>query len=406
MKIPLASSGLRNIDIEAAIEVLRSGNLTMGHQVKKFEKVMADYLKVKHFIMVNSGSSANLAIFEALLRPSKGTPKLSPGDGVLVPAVAWPTTIWPIVQLGLHPIFVDVELNTVAIDLEKAQDAFDSSTTKVRAIFPIHPLGFGIDSDSLEAFSNKNSLVLINDVCESLGSWRKGKHAGITGEASSFSFYFSHHITTMEGGGIATNNDEIADDLRAIRSHGWSRDRSDSQEWNSQISNTDAKFRFVTTGYNIRPMEIQAAIGIQQMVDLDSFIKRRRRIAKLVSDAVADTCLKVLDGSTFSEKEEDISHSWMLIPIEVRSSNPKEDKIRLLEKLAGAEIETRPVLTGNFLSQPSMSRIDGNHPPADDFPVATHITDTCFMVGAHHDLTDDQIKYLCTKLTELAKEIC
>ena len=406
MKIPLASSGLRDVDIEAAIKVLRSGNLTMGHEVKQFENVMAEYLKVKHFVMVNSGSSANLAMFEALLRPSKGAPKLSPGDGVLVPAVAWPTTIWPIVQLGLHPIFVDVELETVSIDLRKAQEAIDSSTTHVRAIFPIHPLGLGIDSDLLQEFSDKNSLVLINDVCESLGSWRDGRHAGIVGEASSFSFYFSHHITTMEGGGIATNNDEIADDLRAIRSHGWSRDRSDSLEWNSQISDTDAKFRFVTTGYNIRPMEIQAAIGVLQMADLEDFIRRRRRIAKSVYQALSNTSLRVLDGSTFADEDENLSHSWMLIPIEVKSENAKLDKLRLLEKLAEAEIETRPVLTGNFLSQPSMSRIDGGHPPADNFPVATHITDTCFMVGAHHDLTDEQITFLCSKLSEFATELC
>lgn len=404
MNIPLASSGLRDADIEAAISVLKSGNLTMGKQVQRFEQLMAEYLNVKHFVMVNSGSSANLAIFEALLRPSKGEARLKAGDGVLVPAVAWPTTIWPIVQLGLQPVFVDVDLENVAINLKEAQLAFDAHSN-VKALFPIHPLGYAINPVQLEDFSNRNGLVLINDVCESLGSWREGKHAGAVGMASSYSFYFSHHITTMEGGGIATNYDEMADDLRAIRSHGWSRDRRDVQEWTSQISDTDAKFRFVTTGYNIRPMEIQAAIGIQQIASINEFIEKRRSIAKRVRQALTSSPLRVLDNNTLSDSEIEKSHSWMLIAIQVMTKNAKSDKKELLRILADKGVETRPVLTGNFLSQPSMKRIDRNLPLADDFPIATEITDTCFMVGAHHDLTPEQVDYLCDTLVEAASNL-
>ena len=227
MRIPLASSGLRDIDIQAATSVLNSGNLTMGSQVKNFENDISRYLDVAHFVMMNSGSSANLAMIEALLRPAKGKPQLSLADKILVPAIAWPTTIWPIVQLGLDPIFVDVNPLTLALDLECAQDVIDEFGGKVRGIFPIHPLGYSMLPSELESFIDKNNLVLINDVCESLGSWREGKHAGTSGTAGSFSFYFSHHITTMEGGGVATNDSKFADDLRSIRSHGWSRDRSD-----------------------------------------------------------------------------------------------------------------------------------------------------------------------------------
>lgn len=201
MKIPLASSGLRASDIDLVTQVLKSGNLTMGKEVKKFEEMMCDYLKVNHFIMVNSGSSANLLILEALIRPTKSKPMLHPGDGVLVPAIAWPTTIWPIIQLGLIPIFVDVSEKTLAIDLTKAQELIDESKIHVAAIFPIHPLGLAMSPTELNSFVNRNGLVLINDVCESLGSWRENLHAGTSGLAASFSFYFSHHITTMEGGG-------------------------------------------------------------------------------------------------------------------------------------------------------------------------------------------------------------
>ena len=135
MRVPLASSGLRESDIELVIQVLRSGNLTMGSQVKNFEKLMCEYLNVNHFVMVNSGSSANLLMLEALIRPTKTKPRLNPGDGVLVPAIAWPTTIWPIIQLGLIPLFVDVNFETLAIDIKKAQQLIDTTQIPVAGIF-------------------------------------------------------------------------------------------------------------------------------------------------------------------------------------------------------------------------------------------------------------------------------
>jgi CDP-6-deoxy-D-xylo-4-hexulose-3-dehydrase len=401
MRVPLASSGLRSQDIEAAVEVLQSGYLTMGKKVQEFEKLIADYLGVEHFVMMNSGSSANLAIFEAMLRPSKGSPLLSRGDGVLVPAIAWPTTIWPVVQLGLTPIFVDVDRDTLSLDLTAAEDAVKKSTNPVRAIFPIHPLGRALDSSSLNQFAAKHNLTYISDVCESLGSFENGKHAGVSGLAGSFSFYFSHHITTMEGGGVATNSLDFADDLRSIRSHGWSRDRSDVKDWTNDISGTDAKFLFVTTGYNVRPMEIQAAIGINQIKDIDAFVSKRRRIALSVINALEGSDLEVVGVDTATPKYEEKANSWMLIPVRVNGDNAKTRKKAILEALEDRGVETRPVLTGNFLSQPAMNRIDGDHMPASEFPIATEITDTCFLVGAHHDLTDEQISHLCKSLQEV-----
>ena len=271
MRIPLASSGLRESDIETVLKVLKSGNLTMGAEVKKFEAKMASYLGVSNFVMVNSGSSANLLMLEALLRPAIAKPRLNPGDSILVPAIAWPTTIWPLIQLGLNPLFVDINPNTLALDLDSAQELIDSSRIPVKGIFPIHPLGYSISPSKLNAFTEKNELILINDVCESLGSWNEGKHAGTEGIAGSFSFYFSHHITTMEGGGIATSDNALADDLRSMRSHGWSRDRSDVDSWTAKKSSNDSKFLFVSTGYNVRPMEIQAAIGSAQIDEIDNF---------------------------------------------------------------------------------------------------------------------------------------
>lgn len=402
MRVPLASTGLRESDIEIVNQVLRSGKLTMGSEVKRFEKLMCEYLKVEHFVMVNSGSSANLLILEALLRPTKSKPRLHPGDGILVPAIAWPTTIWPVIQLGLIPIFVDVNSKTLAIDLIKAQELINESRIPIAGILPIHPLGYAIPPSSLELFTKKNEILLINDVCESLGSWNEGVHAGTSGVAGSFSFYFSHHITTMEGGGIATNDSDLADDLRSMRSHGWSRDRYDVKEWTNQISNNDSKFLFVSTGYNVRPLEIQAAIGSAQIKNISNFIDQRRKIAKRVNLALSGTQLTVIGAESFLTPEEEKSNSWMLIPIYVSGEKAIERKKLIIEMLEKNEIETRPVLTGNFLAQPAIQRITRYAIESSNFKVAQDITDKAFLVGAHHDLSEDQIDFLCKILKEAA----
>ena len=402
MRIPLAASGLRPQDISAAINTLESGKLTMGEQVKNFESAMATYLKRDFFIMMNSGSSANLAIIESLLRPSKSDPYLYPGDGILVPAIAWPTTIWPILQLGLIPVFTDVDLSTAAMDLNKAQEIINVSSFPIKGLFPIHPLGYSLNNQALEEFAARNNLILINDVCESLGSWRHGLHAGNSGLASSFSFYFSHHITTMEGGGVATDSIDIANDMRSIRSHGWSRDRFDVEEWNSSSAPTDSKFLFVSTGFNIRPMEIQASIGLLQIADIDSFISRRRLIAREVKNNLEGTRFTLMDGGCLSAADEESAHSWMLLAIKITGLGAELLRKPILEKLITLEIETRPILTGNFLEQPAIHRIQRNLPAANDFPVASKISKTCFMVGAHHDLTDNQVEYLAKSLRAVA----
>ena len=393
MKVPLASTGLREKDIDAAINVLRSGNLTMGAKVKEFENLMADYLKVKHFIMVNSGSSANLAIFEALMRPTLDKPYLLPGDVVLVPAIAWPTTVWPLIQLGLKPRFVDISAETLGIDLLKAQDVIDKYKGTIKAIFPIHPLGGGISSIELEIFCNKNSLLLLNDVCESLGSWSDGEHVGTGGLAGSFSFYFSHHITTMEGGGIATNNDNLANDFRSIRSHGWSRDRLDAGLWQEDLSNNDSRFLFVSTGYNIRPMEIQAAIGINQLADIDLFIEKRYLNALKVNNIIKYSGLKLIGDWAFADNFDKKRHSWMMLPIYV-SPTFNKTKNEVVNHLNKSGIETRPILTGNFLNQPALKRIMNNDLSKDSFDIADDLTRNGFMIGNHHDFTDSQIDHI------------
>lgn len=399
MNLPLSVAKLSETDIENVIRTLKSGMLTMGEGVKSFEKKMAQYLNVNHFIMVNSGSSANLLIFEYLLRPSSGSGLLKPGDGVLVPAIAWPTTIWPIIQLGLVPVFVDVSLETLTLDLERAEQVINDSPIEIKAIFPIHVLGYAIDHALLSEFSKKHKLILINDVCESLGAWRNGIHAGCVGIASSYSFYFSHHITTMEGGGIATDSLEMANDLRAMRSHGWSRDRSDSKEWTEGLDAPTSKFQFITTGYNVRPTEIQAVIGLNQVSHIDEYVQARSNLAFAVSNLLKGSKIELV-GNEHISLEQKPRHSWMMLPLKVNST--KNDKVRIQEFLEENGVETRPVLTGNFLRQPVM-RHKFNFGKPEDFPNADWISEHCFLIGAHQDYADNQINYLMEVLKKAAE---
>ncbi|MGA1359010.1 MAG: DegT/DnrJ/EryC1/StrS family aminotransferase [Ilumatobacteraceae bacterium] len=393
LRVPLASSGLEEEDIDAVVATLRSNALTMGARVREFEEEMATYLGAEHFVMMNSGSSANLAIIESLLRPTRGEPRLMPGDGVLLPAIAWPTTVWPVVQLGLEPIFVDIDPETIMIDLHAAEYAIRNSRTQIRALFPIHPLGHAIDPHALQEFSARHNLVLISDVCEALGSWRGGLHAGMGSLAASFSFYFSHHITTMEGGGVATNDLALADDLRSIRSHGWSRDRSDAKQWAGVTNDVNSRFLFVSAGYNIRPMEIQAALGIGQIRRIDSYIERRRHIASCVAEALRGSGLRLLCSDTLELDRK--SHSWMLLPIRAKS---KELAQSTLVALHNAGVETRPILTGNFTAQPSLSRILKSKINPRDFTQADFVSESSFMVGCHHHFTDEQVQFLAESL--------
>jgi CDP-6-deoxy-D-xylo-4-hexulose-3-dehydrase len=401
MRIPLASSGLRPKDIEAAIAVINSGNLTMGENVSNFEAQMASYLGVSNFIMMNSGSSANLAIFEALLRPAIGDPMLSQGDGVIVPAIAWPTTVWPIIQLGLKPIFVDIDPLTLGIDIQKVVELINNKENNIKAIFPIHPLGRSLDNSKLIEICTNLNVILLNDVCESLGSWQNKKHTGTLGLAGSFSFYFSHHITTMEGGGVSTNDELFANDLRSIRSHGWSRDRKDVANWNNKSTKNDSKFLFITSGFNVRPMEIQAAIGISQLKDLNKFVERRRQIAKYIRSLLKNSAYNLIGSEIIDDEILQESHSWMLLPIQSIAKNKIEGKQKLLLHFENNDIETRPVLTGNFLDQPAMKRIYKDSPDPRNFPVADEISNSTFLIGAHHDLTDAQIEYVGEKITEV-----
>jgi CDP-6-deoxy-D-xylo-4-hexulose-3-dehydrase len=347
-------------EIEAAKAVLDSGMLTMGEHVRSFETAFADWVGAKHAVMVNSGSSANLLATDLMLRRSHGPGVWQRGDEVLVPALAWPTTVWPLVQLGLIPVFVDVDPDTFAISLESAEAALSPRT---RGMFLIPVLGLTPDMDRYTAFCRRHGLVLLEDACESLGSHHDGTHAGTFGLIGTFSCYFSHHISTVEGGLLVTADAELYDDLKSLRAHGWVRDRSDKDAWRSAHPEIDERFMFIMPGYNVRPMELQAAIGNVQLRKLDEMLEKREQLAANVDRWLRRSApwLKlhgrerlVPEGARFARRQR--SHSWMTLPLLLAPDAPVTLPA-LNAILSELQVETRSIIAGNLARHPAMRHV-------------------------------------------------
>lgn len=343
--------------IEAAVASLRSGQLTMGATVRAFEDAFADYVGVRYAVMVNSGSSANLLAVEAMLRPSHGTPRWTAGDHVLVPALAWPTTVWPLVQLGLVPVFVDSNPITLAMSSAIPQDRRATGTMM------IHVLG-------CDAQPQRWAGTLIEDCCEHL-------HTAdlMYGILRTYSFFFAHHLSTIEGGMIVTNDEAVANDLRSMRAHGWTRNRTDAVTWDSPI---DARFRFVTTGYNVRPLEVQAAIGLAQLPSMGAGIAQRRCTGAVLTEAIRAVPWLRVPGRG--------GEAWMNLPILLADDAPMA-RDAVVQQFEQAGIETRPILAGNLLRHPVIQRLRDHGVPMvinpDGYPVADRVMDRGFMIGCH-----------------------
>jgi CDP-4-dehydro-6-deoxyglucose reductase, E1 len=270
---------------------------------------------------------------------------------VLVCGLSWPTTVWPLAQLGLVPVFVDANPDTLALDLTAAKKALGEKT---RGMFVVPVLGRVPNMAEYVAFCKQHNLVLIEDCCESLGAFSEGGHAGSFGMMGTFSFYFSHHISTVEGGMVVTNDNELHDDLLSLRSHGWTRERSDRALWRDQHPEIDERFLFIMGGYNVRPTDIQAAIGRVQLTRLNAMLEARELLAHSVHGWVRRSVpwLRLL-GSECLPTEKQVQprkarqHSWMTLPFLVAAHAPlrKAEVTRLLEQNG---VETRPIIAGNL----------------------------------------------------------
>ncbi|MDO8646033.1 MAG: DegT/DnrJ/EryC1/StrS family aminotransferase [Candidatus Planktophila sp.] len=385
----LASSTWGDEEIEAIQSVIRSGRLTMGARVEEFETEFAKKLGGKYAVMVNSGSSANLALLTAARY--RNPQLLSPGDEVIVPAVSWSTTYFPVNQAGFSLKFVDIDPDSLNIDVNKVQEAIGPKT---KAIFAVNLLGNCADWDSLQSIASENDLQLLEDNCESLGARIQEKNAGTFGIGGTFSTFFSHHISTMEGGVILTDDEPLFHTLKSIRAHGWTRDLPNKNHvHNKSGENWDDFYRFVLPGYNLRPLEIEAAIGVVQLKKLPEFIKVRRANALRFLDL-----LRGIEG--FKTQKEHGESSWFGFSL-ILDGKLRGYRRELLTSLTDAGIESRPIVTGNFTRNPVVTHLD--HAPIGALPSSDEVHDNGLFVGNHHYDMSKELDLLANTLLDFSR---
>jgi CDP-6-deoxy-D-xylo-4-hexulose-3-dehydrase len=398
--LPLADDSFGEKEKLAMKSVIESGNYTMGKKVEEFEERFSDWLGSKYSVMVNSGSSANLLLVYSQIISSYKKNLFTPGDEILVPALLWPTTLWPLVQFGLKPVLVDIDDKTMGLSIE---DASRKITEKTKGVFLIHVLGYACEMERFQKFCKKNNLILMEDCCESFGAFYENKSVGRFGVGGTFSHFFSHHLTTMEGGSIITDDLKLVNDLRSMRAHGWTRNRSDFLEISKKYPNLDPRFLFIMPGFNVRPMEIQAAVGLVQLERINKLLNYRVQFAKFVIDElISIEWITVIgaDQINLSSNPTERRHSWMNIPLIINNDSPQNvNEIKDIFENYG--IETRPIITGNFMSQPAANFICEQG----QFPVAQNISDQGFMIGCHAMDISEALKQAFEKLVIKLKSL-
>ena len=367
---PLATSSWDSNEYNAIQRVVASDRFTMGPLVAEFEEKFAHHFGAEYGVMVNSGSSANLlAIAAGVLDPRNG---FEPGDEVLVPAVSWATTYYPLTQYGLVLKFVDVDIDTLNMDLDLAREAIGPKT---KAIFAVNLLGNPNDFTALMALAHEFGLHVFEDNCESLGAKFDGKFAGTFGQMGTFSFFFSHHISTMEGGVILTNDERQRQMLVSLRAHGWTRELPDKNFVHDKTGNQfDDLFRFVLPGYNVRPLEMSGAIGLEQLKKIPSLVEGRR-------DNAAYFCKKFADLSTVRILKEIGEGSWFGFSL-ILEGWLEGRRSAVVDAPSAAGLDPRPIVAGNFTFNPVMKYLPSVVP--NDLPAADKIHVDGLFVGNHH----------------------
>jgi CDP-6-deoxy-D-xylo-4-hexulose-3-dehydrase len=377
LEFPLVDSSYDNEEIISCIATLLSGQLTMSTQVRAFEAQFAEFCGAPYAVMVNSGSSANLLAVSAIVNPLRKR-HLKPGDKVAVPAVCWSTSLWPIIQMGLVPVLVDVDPDTLNLSIASLKQALVKH--ELRGIMMVHVLGNSTDMRELLDLVNEHQLLLIEDTCESLGSTFEGRALGSLGEFGTFSFYFSHHMTTIEGGMVLARTEEDYDLLKCLRAHGWSREQSNRAELEREHNHIDPRFLFINVGYNVRPMEIQAAFGLQQLKRLDDMNAHRRANVERIRAAFR-AHPQWRDQLSFPQATPGLDACWFGFPFLV---NPaiKVDYAGFARALLDRGIDTRPIVSGNMALQPAIRHfnVDLSLGP---FAGAQRIHDTGLFIGCH-----------------------
>jgi CDP-6-deoxy-D-xylo-4-hexulose-3-dehydrase len=346
----------------------------MGEHVERFEEAFRAKFGVKHALMVGSGSAANLVGVAALCyvrnRP------LERGDEVIVPAISWATTYYPLQQYGLRLRFVDVELDTLNMDVSRLEHAV---TPRTRMVVAVSILGNPCALDRLRAFCDRHGLILFEDNCESMGASLNGKPAGTFGDIGTFSTFYSHHISTMEGGLLVTSDTEIAHVARSMRAHGWTRDLpADTTIYEKRDEDFFEAYRFILPGYNARPLEIAGAIGVEQLKKLDAMVEARRRNAALFQKLFAG-------DKRFIIQRENGRSSWFCFTI-ILNPDLRIDRGKVMAAMKKADIGYRIITGGNFLRHDVIQHFDYDR--VGEIKNADIAHDRGFFVGNHpQDLT-------------------
>lgn len=365
-------------EITAAHRVIDSRFFTMGTNVEQYEKKFAERFGCKYAVMSNSGSSANLIMMAALVYSGR----LEPGDEVIVTAVSWSTTYFPVCQMGLKLRFVDINLSTLNVNVEDLEKAI---TSRTKAVMLVNLLGNPNEFDRIQKICKAYNLIMLEDNCESMGAVYNKKSAGTFGLIGSFSTYFSHHLCTMEGGMSVTDNEELYHYMLSIRSHGWTRHLPDNSKLYKKMNDSFYEsFNFIMPGYNVRPLEIEAATGIEQLKKLDFFIKQRRENARLFKK-------RITSETSFLIQQEIGNASWFGFAIILPEKIKGKRKV-FIDALKKNEIEVRPIVAGNFVRQKALRFLD--YSVSGELKNADYIHENGFFVGNHSVEMSGNINFL------------
>ena len=391
-KISIASPTYGFAEVNEALDSLLSTWVTMGKKVKKFENSFARYIGSKYSVMVNSGSSANLLALSILTNP-KFSKRIKLGSEVLTPAVTWATTIFPIANVNLVPSFIDVDLENFNLDVDKLRK---SITKKTKAIMPVHLLGNPANMKEIIDIAKEYDLFVIEDSCEAHGAEFNNKKIGSFGDISTFSFFLSHHISTIEGGMLLTKNEEIFELAKSMRIFGSIRDQKNKKQIAKKNPKLDPRFLFDSLGYNIRPTEIQGAFGIHQIKKLEKFIKIRTSNANFWNKKLA----KFSNYLLLHSQRPNTRHAWFGYPITVRSPAPfsRDQLVNFLEK---KNIETRPIMAGDITKQPAINLVKKKiNRPLNNSKI---IHSNSFFIGVHQGIGKIQRDYVVSVFEEFMK---
>ena len=387
MKYPLIRDNFSRSDLDSVIALLRADDprLTNGPKVREFEKAWSDWLGVKYSVFVNSGSSANLLSMAALKL------KYLEGGQVIVPPLTWVSDIASVLQNGFDPIFVDIDPRTLGMETESILDAITPST---RAVFLSHIQGFNGLTDRLLEELERRDIPLIEDVCESHGATHKGKRVGSFGWTSNFSFYYAHHMSTIEGGMICTDDEETYRVLRMLRSHGMVReigDEEEQQKWLLDNPELNPQFIFAFPAYNVRNTEIGAVLGLSQLQRLDTNNALRTRNLLHFLDNI--------DSKKFQtdfEIEGSSNYAFNLVQLEADDALAK----RLMSAMDRHEIEYRRGSAGggNQLRQPYLRPYIKDPKSYRNFPATDHIHFYGYYIGNFPDLGLEDVDFICDVL--------